>query len=142
MRRNVGQHAENDFVIAVGIDVIGVSRMASSVSSQPTGLVPTRPRPVSKPPASRASRVRMLMLAPIGLRTTPVFSGPEIAAAQTQSNAGGSDCGRGPGHRGWTLPPVAITSGALYGSVSAASSPGGPWRRRQAVRDLSLQARG
>ena len=48
---------------------LAVIRMDNSVSSQPRVLLPTRPTDSSKPPASSARSVRMLMLAPIGFRT-------------------------------------------------------------------------
>ena len=54
---------------------LAVSRIDSSVSSHPRGFVPTRPTESSNPPTSRARLVRMLMFAPMGLRTTLTVSG-------------------------------------------------------------------
>ena len=87
--------------------------MHSSVSSQPTGRVPTRPTSVRKPPTASNTSRRRDMLAPIRFRTGLVVVGsPRYVQPTTQSNSAGMNRGRAPGQSGSIEPPTPITAGS------------------------------
>ena len=86
-------------------------RMQRSVSSQPTGRVPIRPRSWLKPPTSVSASRRKDMLAPTRLRTGSGRLGiPEWVQPTTQSNSSGNQPGLPASHRGRTVPPAPTTA--------------------------------
>lgn len=67
-------------------------RMASSVSSQPSGRAPSRPSPSVKPPTSSNTSRRKDMLAPMRFRTG---SGPAVVLCSCSRRPSGTPAARG-----------------------------------------------
>ena len=113
-------------------------RMQISVSSPPTGFLPTRPSSWRKPPTSARTSRRKDMLAPTRFRTAEGRCGmPEWVQPTTQSNSAGNQRGLPSSQRGRIAPPTADHGRVGVGVGHAARASPAPRSRRRRGRRRS-----